>query len=281
MTGPRAQLRAVGISDIGPYRATNQDAAFTAEWGTAVADGVGGGPAGDLASAAFVHRLVAGRRDDVSADQLAVMIRTANWDLRAHVERDPSLSGMATTFTGLFAAHDGGVLLAHTGDSRAYLLRDGQLTQQSRDDSLVQALVDQGLVTAEDAVSHPRRNLITASLSGAERDVATVTEHAALRGDRWLLCSDGLTDYVPDEAIRAALVGFVDASDAARACGVLALDAGTRDNVTVVVCDVHPGGSAIPARPQAAFYGAAAERFMEGLEDDGAAGATTDRTALS
>jgi protein phosphatase len=188
---------------------------------------------------------------------------------------------MATTFTGLFVARDGGVLLAHTGDSRAYLLRDGQLTQQSRDDSFVQALVDQGLMSPEEAVSHPRRNLITASLSGAERDVATVTEHAALRGDRWLLCSDGLTDYVPDEAIHAALAGYGDPSDAARACGVLALEAGTRDNVTVVVCDVEPSSGSVVARTHPVFYGAAADRFMEGLEGDRAVGDTADREALS
>lgn len=267
MTGSRARLRASAYSDIGPHRSTNQDAAFTAGWGAAVADGVGGGPAGDLASAAFVHRLAAGRLDGVEPEQLADSVRMANWDLRAHVERDPALSGMATTFTGLFVARDGSLLLAHTGDSRAYRLRDGMLVQQSRDDSLVQALVDQGLVSIEDAVSHPRRNIITASLSGAERDAATVTGHEAHDGDRWLLCSDGLTDYVPDTDIRALLLAHVDAGDAARACVTLALDAGSRDNVTVVMCDITVDGTARDELPaQTAFYGAAAARFMEGLE---------------
>lgn len=243
----------------------NQDAAFTADWAAAVADGVGGGPAGDLASAALVHRLAAGRLNDLGAEQLAVVVRLANWDLRAHVERDPSLNGMSTTFTGLFVGRDGGLLLAHAGDSRAYRLRKGDLTQQTRDDSFVQALIDQGLVSEEDALSHPRRNLITASLSGAERDAATVAEHDAVPGDRWLLCSDGLTDYVGDAEIKAVLMGHEEPLVAAEACVALARKAGTRDNVTAVVCDVVYGDDEHEsARPT--FFGAAAERFMEELE---------------
>ena len=260
------RLRAAAVSDVGPHRATNQDAAFTASWGAAVADGVGGGPAGDFASAAFVHRLAAGRLEGIHAEQLADSVRSANWDLRLHAQRDPSLRGMATTFTGLFVSRDGDLLLAHTGDSRAYLLRDGALSQQSRDDSLVQALVDRGLVSAEDAASHPRRNVITASLSGAEDDGATVAVHDHRRGDRWLLCSDGLTDYVPETDIQAVLTAFDTVEDAASACVALALDAGTRDNVTVVVADVFADADAGAAAGETVFSGAAAERFMEGLE---------------
>lgn len=260
------RLRAAAVSDVGAHRSTNQDAAFTASWGAAVADGVGGGPAGDLASAAFVHRLAAGRLDGIHAEQLTDSIRSANWDLRLHVQRDPALRGMATTFTGLFVSRDGELLLAHTGDSRAYLLRDGALTQQSRDDSLVQALVDQGLVSVEDAASHPRRNVITASLSGADHDDVTVGAHEPRHGDRWLLCSDGLTDYVPVADIRAALLGLESVEGAAAACVDLALEAGTRDNVTAVVVDVTVGTDAGTAGGSTLFYGAAADRFMEGLE---------------
>lgn len=260
------RLNAAAVSDTGAHRSVNQDAAFTAPWGGAVADGVGGGPAGDLASAAFVHRLAAGRVGTVDSETLAVSVRAANWDLRAHVERDPALSGMATTFTGVFVSERDTLLLAHTGDSRAYLLRDALLTQQTRDDSYVQALVDRGLVTAEDAASHPRRNLITASLSGGERDRVVVVEHEARAGDRWVLCSDGLSDYVPHEDIAMA-VAHRGAPDAAAAAVSLALAAGTRDNVTVVVCDVEVGPArGFSAGPDASFYGAAAARFTEGLE---------------
>lgn len=257
------RLRAAAVSDVGTHRSTNQDAAFTASWGAAVADGVGGGPAGDLASAAFVHRVAAGHLRGIRAEQLTDSIRSANWDLRLHAQRDPALRGMATTFTGLFVSRDGELLLAHTGDSRAYLLRAGALTQQSRDDSLVQALVEQGLVSAEDAASHPHRNVITASLSGAEHDGVTVVAHEHRPGDRWLLCSDGLTDYVAEIDIRAALADHDSVGAAAAACVELALEAGTRDNVTAVVVDVTAdAGVAGGSR----FYGAAADRFMEGLE---------------
>lgn len=262
----RVRLRTAAVSDTGAHRTVNQDAAFTAAWGGAVADGVGGGPAGDLASAAFVHRLAAGRVGTVDPETLAVSVREANWDLRAHVERDPTLHGMATTFTGLFVSEADTVLLAHTGDSRAYLLRGGTLTQQTRDDSYVQALVDRGLVAAQDAASHPRRNLITASLSGAERDGVVVVEHEAHEGDRWVLCSDGLSDYVPHADIAEVIAGR-DTAAAASAAVALALRAGTRDNVTVVVCDVEVGSAqSFSARPDAEFFGAAAARFTEGLE---------------
>jgi len=267
------RLRAAAATDIGPHRSVNQDAAFTAPWGAAVADGVGGGPAGDVASSTFVHRLAAGRVVALDADHLAESIRTANWDLRAHVERDPALNGMATTFTGLFATRTGILLLAHTGDSRAYLVRGGVLTQQTRDDSYVQALVDRGVVSAAEAASHPRRNLITASLSGAERDAAVVVEYRALEGDRWMLCSDGLTDYVPDAEFAELLRVDRTADDAAAACVALALDAGTRDNVTVVVCDIVPEPEASGATgvtrgvvSEPIFYGAAANRYTERLE---------------
>lgn len=266
MTGPRIRLRAAAHSDTGPHRKVNQDAAFTASWGAAVADGVGGGPAGDLASAALVHRIAAGRPDRLEPERLGTIVREANWDLRAHVERDPSLHGMATTFTGLFFSSRDELLLAHTGDSRAYRLSGGVLAQVSRDDSLVQALVDNGIVSLADAGSHPRRNIITASLSGSDRDVAAVATHEPVVGDRWLLCSDGLSDYVPDDEIRVRLLSHARPEAAAEACVALALEAGTRDNVTAVVCDVVTAEDDGRGRAQAAFYGAAAERFMEGLD---------------
>ncbi len=258
-------FRAGVASDVGPFRSVNQDAAFAASWGAAVADGVGGGPAGDLASAALVHRVVAGgpRVDD--AEALQRRLRGANWDLGAQVRRDPSLAGMATTFTGIWRADDGvTLLLAHTGDSRAYLLRDGHLIRQTRDDSYVQALVDQGLVTPEDAMSHPRRNIITASLRGDAGDIVRVAERVPVAGDRWLLCSDGVTDYLPDDAILADLTAFDDVTRAARALVAQALAAGSRDNVTAVVCDVVPHRVEDLAAP--VFAGAAAARFLESLD---------------
>lgn len=255
-------LRAGVVSDVGTHRTVNQDAAFAASWAVGVADGVGGGPAGDLASAALVHRLTAGGRRVTDAEGLAVRIRSANWDIGAHVRRDPSLAGMATTFTALWFTESGGLLLAHTGDSRAYLVRGDNLIRQTRDDSFVQALVDQGIVREEDAMAHPRRNIITASLRGEPTDLVRVIERVPVVGDRWLVCSDGVSDYLPDDAIAGVLRGVAEADAAASALVELSLAAGSRDNVTAVVADVVEGA---PGSEHARFAGAAALRFAEDL----------------
>ena len=257
------RLDAAAVSDTGAHRPVNQDAAFSASWGSAVADGVGGGPSGDLASSVLVHRLVAAGPMRVSALQLVERLRLANWDLRAHVERNPELRGMATTFTGLFVGDEGQLLLAHSGDSRAYRLRSGEFVRETRDDSYVQALVERGLIAPEDAAFHPRRNLITASLGGGEDDTVTVREVEPVAGDRWVLCSDGLTDYVPEGDVAALIAEAATPQDAAAAVVALALEAGTRDNVTAVVCDVVAGA---PLGDFPVFVGAAASRFCEDFE---------------
>lgn len=263
------RLESAAASASGP-RPSNQDSAFAAPWGAGVADGVGGGPAGDLASAAFVHRLVAGWHQSPDAEMLTERTLLANWDIAAHAHRDPRLAGMATTFTGLFVGHRDRLLLAHIGDSRAYSLRSGTMTRMTRDDSFVQALVDGGHVRAEDAMTHPHRNLITASMSGGPEDLPLVTWVEPHRDDRWLLCSDGLTDYVDDEAVREAL-RQEDREGAASQLVSLALDAGAADNVTVVVTDVVAGEAS--ARQAPIFVGAAARRFaLDGPLGDLAAG---------
>ena len=258
-----ARLRAAAVSNVGEFRRINQDAAFAASWAAGVADGVGGGPAGDLASAALVHRVTSGRPAMRDAEQLGARLRWANWDLAAHTRRDPALEGMATTYTGLWFTQAGMLLLAHTGDSRAYLLRDGVLSRQTRDDSLVQAMVDQGLLSPEEAAVHPRRNVITASLGGHEEDGVAVAELQPRLGDRWLLCSDGISDYVPHDELERLLQLAPSAERAADWVVRVALDAGTRDNATAVVCDVVEG-ELLADLPM--FAGAAAERFVEGLE---------------
>jgi protein phosphatase len=198
-------------------------------------------------------------------DDLSERLRGANWDLRAHVSRDPSLEGMATTFTGIVVARGGHILIGHSGDSRAYRLRDGAATRQTRDDSLVQSLIDHGLLAPEAAASHPRRNIVTASMTGAEDDHLTVRRADAAVGDRWLFCSDGLTDYVPEERVFATLARPLAPARAAEELVAIALAAGTRDNVTVVVCDIAEGGADAGERP--VFYGAAVGIFAEELEE--------------
>ena len=258
-------LRSGVASETGAYRDVNQDAAFAATWGAGVADGVGGGPAGDLASAALVHRLVAGGARVPDAEALGVRVRSANWDLGAHVRRDPSLAGMATTLTTLWLSLDGALLLAHTGDSRAYRLRQGRLTRQTRDDSSRQALVERRLVHPEDAMLHLLRHIITASLRGGERDLVHVSTSAPRAGDRWMICSDGVSDYLPDDAIADVVAGDGAPQAVAEHLVMLALQAGSRDNVTAVVADVVDAtAGATPAVP-VTFAGAAAARFTEDL----------------
>ncbi|WP_225216609.1 PP2C family protein-serine/threonine phosphatase [Microbacterium pullorum] len=256
-------MRAAAVSNVGEFRRINQDAAFAASWAAAVADGVGGGPAGDLASAALVHRVASGLPAMRDAEQLAARMRWANWDIGAHTRRDPALAGMATTYTGLWLTQAGVLLLAHAGDSRAYLLRNNALSRQTRDDSLVQAMVDQGLLSPEEAAVHPRRNVITASLGGHDEDVVAVAELQPALGDRWLLCSDGVSDYVPHDELERLLQLAPSPERAADWVVRVALDAGTRDNATAVVCDIVEGG-VLSDRP--VFVGAAVDRFAEGLE---------------
>lgn len=256
-------LQGSAVSDVGPHRPVNQDAAFTAPWGAAVADGVGGGPGGDVASSVLLHRLIAGVRGPVEVDKLATLLSIANWDLRAYVERDPSLEGMATTFTGIFLSPGETLLLAHAGDSRAYLLRDGAMSRETRDDSFVQLLVESGVVRPADAAFHPHRNVITASMRGGEDDRIALAEQDARPGDRWLLCSDGVSDYLSDSDIRDALAEG-DPDTSAAAIVELALTAGSRDNVTAVVCDVVRD---VESSEAPVFVGSAATRFQESLDD--------------
>lgn len=254
------------MSETGNHRTTNQDSAFVAESAAGVADGVGGGPAGDIASASLLHRFAAGgfRIDD--ADDLRRRLDGANWDIGALARHDGTLLGMATTFTGIVLTQDR-LLLGHVGDSRGYLLRDGVLALRTRDDSYVQQLVDAGLVGEDEAYSHPRRNLVTASFSGDERDAEAVTVQAevSLAGDRWLLCSDGVSDYVMDDAIDA-LLSAGSPAEAARALVDAALEAGSRDNVTAVVCDLVPAVTSVDnSRPSVTFAGAAEGLYRDEL----------------
>ncbi len=147
------RFRAGAASEVGAFRTTNQDAAFTASWGAAVADGVGGGPSGDIASAALLVRIASGDVGVPDENALRERVWAANSDLRFHARRDPALQGMATTLTGVFPTASGTLLVAHAGDSRAYLWSDGTLSRETRDDSYVQVLVDRGLLTRR----RPRR----------------------------------------------------------------------------------------------------------------------------
>ncbi|MDP9240314.1 MAG: protein phosphatase 2C domain-containing protein [Actinomycetota bacterium] len=231
-------LRYAARSDVGLIRDSNQDSFYAGPRLLAVADGMGGHAAGDVASRVVISTLSA-LDDDAVGGAIVDMLRKATYEanemLRAMVEGDRDLDGMGTTLTALlFAGNRLGMV--HVGDSRGYLLRGGELSQITHDDTFVQSLVDDGRITAEEASTHPQRNLILRVLTGSEVE-PHFSVREAVAGDRYLLCSDGLSGVVSDETIAEALQ-IADPHDAADRLVELALRGGAPDNVTCVVADV-------------------------------------------
>src|SRR5262249_5419591 len=203
-----------------------------------LADGMGGHAAGEVASQLVIAALAHLDDDEPGGDLLAKLdaaVHAGNSAIAAQVEMEPELEGMGTTLTAIL--FDGNRLgLVHIGDSRGYLFRDGELAQITKDDTFVQTLVDEGRITREEAHSHPQRSLIMRALTGHEVE-PTLTMREARAGDRYLLCSDGLSDPVSDETILEALQ-IPDVAESAYRLIELALRGGGPDNVTVVVADV-------------------------------------------
>ncbi|MFC0507473.1 PP2C family protein-serine/threonine phosphatase [Micromonospora costi] len=232
-------LRSAILNDIGLVRTNNEDSALAGDRLVAVADGMGGLPAGEVASEIVIRildELTPPTDPDPAADALRAVVSTANQRIHAAITVDPAREGMGTTLTAALLAGDT-LVLAQVGDSRCYLLRDTKLTQLTRDDTFVQALVDQGALTPEQARHHPQRSLVTRAVQGADSTptIGTLTVQA---GDRLLLCSDGLSDYVEDEAIAVTLGAYGDRQLCGEQLVKLAHQAGAPDNVTVVVSDV-------------------------------------------
>lgn len=231
-------LRYAARSDRGLVRANNEDSVYAGARLLALADGMGGHAAGEVASQLVIAALAPLDDDEPGGDLLSKLdaaVREGNAAIAEHVEADPDLEGMGTTLTAiLFAGNRLG--LVHVGDSRGYLLRDGELAQITKDDTFVQTLVDEGRITAEEAHSHPQRSLIMRALTGHEVD-PTLIMREARAGDRYLLCSDGLSDPVSQETILEALK-LSDPGEAADRLIELALRGGGPDNVTVIVADV-------------------------------------------
>jgi protein phosphatase len=167
---------------------------------------------------------------------------------------EPQHAGMATTLTAVAMANDGRYLIANVGDSRTYLFRAGRLLQLTRDDSLVQEMIDQGDITEREARVHPQRSVVLSVLDGGEQKLLVLRAVDAQVGDRLLLCSDGVTDYLADEEV-AALLELDDPDEAVRGIVDAALHSGSRDNVTAVIADVvardDPGDGWLDALPDA------------------------------
>ena len=231
-------LRYSARSDRGLVRANNEDSVYAGARLLALADGMGGHAAGEVASQLVIAALAHLDDDEPGGDLLSKLdsaVHEGNSAIAAHVEADPELEGMGTTLTAiLFAGNRLG--LVHVGDSRGYLLRDGELTQITKDDTFVQTLVDEGRITADEAHSHPQRSLIMRALTGHEVE-PTLTVREAHAGDRYLLCSDGLSDPVSFDTIHEALQ-ISDVTASADRLIEMALRGGGPDNVTVVVADV-------------------------------------------
>ncbi|MFD6451038.1 PP2C family protein-serine/threonine phosphatase [Nocardia sp. NPDC060220] len=231
-------LRYTARSDRGLVRGNNEDSVYAGARLLALADGMGGHAAGEVASQLMIAALAHLDDDEPGDDILGKLdhaTHSGNAAIADHVEAEPELDGMGTTLTAiLFAGRKLG--LVHIGDSRAYLLRDSELAQITRDDTFVQSLVDEGRITAEQAHTHPQRSLIMRALTGNEIE-PTLIMREARAGDRYLLCSDGLSDVVSDETIGNTMrEGNTD--ECADRLIELALRSGGPDNVTVVVADV-------------------------------------------
>lgn len=244
-------LDAAAATDTGP-RSDNQDSGCAGSTLIAVADGVSGNAGGAVASALVVGCLVARWSEAPPVDvQVALVdaIAAANRRIRDAIRERPDLRTMATTLTAMTLGGEGDLAVAHIGDSSGFLLRNGELSQLTRNQTVVQALVDAGSISADQARTHPMRSVLESALRGDDDDLAAlqVTTVPVGPGDRLLLCSDGLSGFLAPELIHRVL--GTEASPQDVAAGLLreALGAPTSDNVTVVVADVVEGEERRPA----------------------------------
>jgi protein phosphatase len=241
------RFSSAGRTHTGLVRDHNEDSAFAGPYLQVVADGVGGAAAGEVASATsayVVSALAGGSRGGDPVDVLRRGVEIAHQQLRLGIAADPSRAGMSTTLTALLIDGDR-CALAHVGDSRAYRWRDGALVQLTRDHTYVQTLVDAGTITRAEARHHPRKNVVLNALEASAPTSPDVTSVELLVGDRYLVCSDGLSDLVDEEEI-AACLRSADPERAAQRLMHAALEAGGTDNVTVLVADVEDGARLVP-----------------------------------
>ena len=280
-------LRYAARSDVGLARSTNQDSGYAGPHLLVVADGMGGHAGGDVASSLAVGELSVldgeSHGSDDAAAHLHAALEAANEQLRRRVVAEPELEGMGTTVTAILRAGSR-LVLAHIGDSRTYLSRDGELVQITKDHSYVQSLVDEGRISAEEAESHPHRSVIMRVLSGKEEDQADVSVREARAGDRYLLCSDGLSGVVSHDTLARTLAAGEPPEETCERLVELALRGGGPDNVSCIVADVVDTGSGRqpsttpqvvgaaashrPRRSSAAGTPAARARALRGDADD-------------
>ena len=234
-------LRYAARSDVGLVRSNNQDSAYAGSHLLVVADGMGGHAGGDVASSVAIGRLARLDSETPASDIVATLeesVLEANQEILRRARDEPQLRGLGTTITALLRA-EGKFALAHIGDSRAYLLRDGETVQITKDHTFVQRLLDEGRLTEEEAERHPQRSVLMRVLGDVDADPELdLSLRAAHPGDRWLLCSDGLSGLVSLDTIDATLKDIEDPGECADALVQLALKGGGPDNITCIVADV-------------------------------------------
>jgi len=248
-------------SDIGKHRSSNQDSGYSGYQLFFVADGMGGHAGGDIASAITSQRvaLTDSKYDNVeeAIESLKSGVLDANSMLNGTVVEHPELQGMGTTFSGMLV-HGNQVVTAHIGDSRIYRVRSGEVVQITKDHTFVQKLVELGRITEAEALVHPRRSVLMRVLGDVqgepELDIAL---HDALPGDRWMLCSDGLSGVVPEDVMAKVLTSNIPTEEAAELLVGEALEYGAPDNVTVVITDIVRPTVQADFEPGAHFVGSA------------------------
>ena len=256
------RLRSSARSDIGLVRSGNEDSGYAGPDLLVVADGMGGHAAGELASAAAISTMSAVEpattNESDTLERLSDAVLTTSERIADVVSAHPQFAGMGTTLTALawLGNTPPRVAVLHVGDSRAYLWRDGELTQLTRDHTYVQSLIDTGELTPQEAAHHPRRNLLMRAIDGVHHAEPDLSVREAHLGDRFLVCSDGLCGYVDDAQLGRHLA-LPDQIAAVTALVDAALEAGAPDNVTVVIADVVNDDSMTPAAP--VVVGAAGE----------------------
>ncbi len=255
-------LRSAAKSDVGLVRAGNEDSGYAGDELLVIADGMGGHAAGELASATAIATMseteTTGLGDVEALERLSEAVVAAGERIADVVAAHPEFAGMGTTLTALawLGGDPARVAVLHVGDSRAYLVREGEMAQITRDHTYVQTLIDSGRITAEEALTHPRRNLLMRAIDGVHPAEPDVSVREAREGDRYLVCSDGLSGFVSDERMHE-LLGLADPTAAVTALVDAALEAGAPDNVTCVVADVVREDEHEPAAP--VVVGAAGE----------------------
>jgi serine/threonine protein phosphatase PrpC len=272
-------LRYAVRSDVGLLREGNEDSAYAGPRLLAVADGMGGHAAGEVASSLTIASMAKLDSEPPGGDmlsELAAAVAAANTRLQEMIIANPAVEGMGTTLTALFWS-DGHAAVCHIGDSRGYLLRDGELYQITHDHTLVQSLVDEGRISADDVSTHPQRSLLLRALDGRSVAEPDLSVHDGQVGDRYLLCSDGLSGVVSDETLRETLATIEDPEAVTRQLIELALHGGGPDNITCIVADVvDTAASRVPPTGAPVLAGAAASVHDPRLSTDGTGPFGTD-----